>query len=267
MNYIQIDYEQLKQIIVNVAKKELLPRFANVSHIQKADKSIVTEADIETQKSLVQQLKEHWPDIPLLGEEMSAEEQEDLLKSDQAIWCLDPLDGTTNFATGVPYFAVSLALICNGKTQLGAVYDPMRDEYFFAATEQDNTLSATLNGQPLKLPNNKIELVNAVALVDLKRLSKALATRVAVEPPFASQRNFGASALDWCWMAASRSHVYLHGNQNIWDYAAGELIFRAAGGLSETLKGEPVFNHALEKRSVVAAIEPSVFKEWTQWVK
>jgi len=235
MNNIQIDYEQLKRIIVNVAKVELLPRFANVSHIQKADKSIVTEADVETQKSLVQQLKEHWPDIPLLGEEMSTEEQADLLMTDQAVWCLGPLYGTTNFATGVPYFAVSLALIYKGKTQLGAVYDPMRDEYFFASTSQNNMLSATLNGDALSLSNNKIELVNAVAIVDLKRLSKTLASRVAVEPTFASQRNFGASALDWCWMEASRSHVYLHVNQNIWDYAAGELIFGAAGGIGVTV--------------------------------
>ncbi len=262
----KIDYKQLKDIIVDVAKKELLPRFANVSHTQKADKSIVTEADIATQDKLKKRLHERWPNIPLLGEEMEAEQQKKLLSTEQAIWCLDPLDGTTNFATGVPYFAISLALISKGKTQLGAVYDPIRDEYFFSSLDDNSQLCALLNEKRLKLPKNKTKLCHSVAIVDLKRLSKKLATNIAVDPPFASQRNFGASALDWCWLAASRSHVYLHGNQNIWDYAAGELIFRAAGGLSTTLEGEQVFKSSLEKRSVVAAIDSPIFDEWKKWL-
>lgn len=266
MNNIEIDPAVLKNIIIDVAKKELLPRFANVTRISKADKSIVTEADIAAQKNIVSQLNKNWPEIQLLGEEMTAEQQANILSTEQAIWCLDPLDGTTNFATGIPYFAISLALVVKGKVTLCAVYDPVRDEYFSAQTDKDNNVSASLNDKPLKLSNNTTSLAHSVAIVDLKRLPPELAAKVAAQPPFASQRNFGASALDWCWMAASRSHIYLHGNQNIWDYAAGELIFRAAGGQSVTLNGEAVFKQALEKRSVVAAISGSLFNEWTQWL-
>lgn len=261
-----INLKLVKKIIIDVANKELIPRFAKVSHHNKADNSIVTEADIAAQKSITQQLKENWPDIPLLGEEMSPQEQAQRLSSKEPVWCLDPLDGTSNFATGIPYYAISLALIANGKTTLGIVYDPSRDEYF-QAQDINNEVSASLNGQPLKLVASEYTLNTAMAIIDLKRLAKKTAARVASEPPYASQRNFGASALDWCWLATARSHIYLHGNQNIWDYAAGELIFRATGGYSATLDGENVFKQVLEKRSVVAAVNKSLFDEWTKWLK
>lgn len=261
-----IDTDTLKNIIIDVAKKELLPRFANVSQSCKADNSIVTEADICAQKSIASQLHNHWPDIPLLGEEMSTEEQTKILASNKTFWCLDPLDGTSNFAAGIPYFAISLALIHQGEAIIGIVYDPIKNEYFCAIKDKNKQLSATLNNTPLAKLKSAITLSNAIAIVDLKRLSPDSASRIASQPPYASQRNFGASALDWCWLAASRSHVYLHGNQNIWDYAAGELIFRAVGGKSVTLEGDAVFKQQLQKRSVVAAISHDLFYEWKQWL-
>jgi len=260
-----IDTRLLKKIIIDVAKKELMPRFANVTHTAKADKSIVTEADIATQKSIIEQLQQHWPEIQLLGEEMSTEEQVQIFNNNQAMWCLDPLDGTSNFAAGIPYFAISLALLFEAKVILAVVYDPTRDELFFAE-DNNGKITVSLNDKALSLAKSQRNLETAVALVDLKRLSKDMASRIATEQPFASQRNFGASALDWCWLATSRSHIYLHGNQNIWDYAAGELILRGAGGLSQTLNGEPVFKAELEKRSVVAAVDKELFNEWTTWL-
>ena len=76
--------------------------------------------------------------------------------------------------------------------------------------------------------------------IDFKRLDGPLATRLATEIPYASQRSFGSVALDWCWLAAGRCHIYLHGRSHLWDYAAGELILAEAGGYSCTLDGEPV---------------------------
>ena len=267
MNIKNIDHQLLKNIIIDVAEKELMPRFANVAQNKKADNSIVTEADIHAQESIATQIKQHWPNIPLLGEEMTSDEQAALLNSDEALWCLDPLDGTSNFASGIPYFAISLALLFKGEAVLGIVYDPAKEELFFAYKNVKNEFVVSLNGEPLKLNAIDKELARSIAIVDLKRLPAETASRIAAKPPFASQRNFGASALDWCWLATSRSHVYLHGNQNIWDYAAGELIFRAAGGQSITLQGETIFKQALERRSVVAAISESLFHEWTTWLK
>ncbi len=197
---------------------------------------------------------------------MSSEEQAGMLASDKPVWCLDPLDGTSNFAAGIPYFAVSLSLIENGKVVLGLVYDPIRDECFFAQDISDAKPVAYLNNKPLKQKDTRASLSKSIAIIDFKRLTNELASRLVTERPVASQRNFGASALDWCWLAAGRGHVYLHGSQNLWDYSAGELIFRACDGLSSTLDGEEVYVKTLQKRSVVAAVNPVLFTEWTNWL-
>ncbi len=109
-------------------------------------------------------------------------------------------------------------------------------------------------------------LSEGVALIDLKRLPRALAARLASDPPYQSQRSFGAVALDWCWLAAGRCHVYLHGQQKLWDYAAGCLILQEAGGQAVTLEGEAVFATTLEPRSAAAALDPEVFRQWTAWL-
>jgi len=109
-------------------------------------------------------------------------------------------------------------------------------------------------------------LTHAVAGIDFKRLPGPLAARLAAEPPFASQRNFGASSLDWCWVADRRFHVYLHGGQRLWDYAAGSLILAEAGGFAVTLRGEAVFRLDLAPRSVMAAHDAALLDEWSRWI-
>ena len=120
----------LKQLITTIAREELLPRFADVQRSTKADGSFVTEADLAVQERITNILKQHYPQTPLLGEEMTADEQSELLANSDSLWCLDPLDGTSNFAVGTPYYAISLALIERGVPTLGIVYDPNRDECF-----------------------------------------------------------------------------------------------------------------------------------------
>ena len=105
-----------------------------------------------------------------------------------------------------------------------------------------------------------------MGMVDLKRLPGELIERFAVASPYRSQRSFGSVALDWCWLAANRFHVYLHGRSNIWDYAAGELIFRRAGGHSCTLAGEPVFQPTVKPRSAVGALDEQHFQTWAKFL-
>ncbi len=262
----EVDAAHLKHIVHDVAKQELLPRFTRVTHTHKADGSIVTEADLAAQERISEQLLQVWPGTVLLGEEMSSEQQAALLASDKPVWCLDPLDGTSNFAAGIPYFALSLSLIFQEELVLGLVYDPIRNECFFARKDRGDQLSVYLNDDPLTLPNTDVVLSKATAIIDFKRLTNDLAARLVTDRPYASQRNFGASALDWCWLAAGRGHVYLHGNQNLWDYSAGSLIFQAAGGRAVTLEGEPVYRKSLQKRSVVAGISKQLFTDWTRWI-
>jgi len=253
---------QLREIVVTAAREELLPRFAKVARGRKADGSVITEADLVVQECIARQLQAHWPDSVFLGEEMAASEQDALLRSGRLLWCLDPLDGTGNFAAGIPYFSVSLALLEQGGIAAGIVYDPQRDECFAALRGQ----GATLNGVALTASRAGVSLRQATAMIDFKRLPRELAVRLVTEIPYASQRSFGSVALDWCWIAAGRCHVYLHGKQNIWDYAAGSLVLDEAGGHSLTLSGKRVFVNALQARSAVAALDAKLFAEWTRWL-
>lgn len=254
---------QLREVVLPLARQELLPRFNRVAAALKSDGSVVTEADVACQQAIAAALAARWPQIPLLGEEMDAGEQQRLLDTpDDGLWCLDPLDGTSNFAAGIPYFAVALAYIRCGEVQLGLVYDPVRDECYSAARGQ----GAWLNGVPLHSRATGLPLARCVAMVDFKRLPAALATRLVCATPFASQRNFGSSALDWCTLAAGRGHLYLHGRQNLWDYAAGSLILAEAGGCAATLQGEPVLRVSLQPRSVVATLDPALFGPWCEWI-
>lgn len=257
-----IKIKEIINVVKQAAAEELLPRFTTVCTQFKEDGSVVTEADLVMQNRLKAELFNLHPEIVLLSEEMSVSEQQSALNSELAVWCLDPLDGTSNYAAGIPYFAVSLSLIHKGNIIMGLVYDPIRDECFYAG--QDTC--ARLNDNEIALNDSKSEINKAIAIIDLKRLNADLSTRLVTEQPFASQRNFGASALDWCWLALNRGQIYLHGKQNIWDYSAGQFIFSKAGGFSCTLDGDPIFSNKLEGRSVVAAVNKNLLDNWLAWI-
>ncbi len=260
----QYDLNTLSRILIDVAQQELMPRFNKIGHSFKADGSFVTEADLAAQAAIQQALKAQYPDIPFLGEEMPEAEQQALIENPgDGLWILDPLDGTSNYASGIPYFAVSLALLDRDGIRLGIVYAPSYDECFTAARGQGSYLNGRRLGDDL--PGSPLK--KGIGLVDYKRLPAELAGRLAQNAPYSSQRSFGSVALDWCWLAAGRCHVYLHGKQRIWDYGAGELIHREAGGHSTTLDGERLFQPTLQPRSAVGALDDTLFKQWTQWLQ
>jgi myo-inositol-1(or 4)-monophosphatase len=256
------EMEALQQLVIRVAREEILPRFNRVAGQDKADGSVLTEADIVAQARLQEGLARLSP-LPLLGEEMEEKDQQRLLQESDGLWCLDPLDGTSNFASGLPFFCTSLALMQRGIPVLAIVYDPIRDECFSARRGK----GARLNGEPLRSRTTVSELSKAIAEVDLKRLPAELAQRVAAEHPFRSQRNFGSGALDWAWLAAGRYQLYLHGGQKLWDYMGGSLILEEAGGRATTLQGEAVVCNQLVPRSVVAAVDGSLYEQWYSWLK
>jgi myo-inositol-1(or 4)-monophosphatase len=252
-----------RDLVVAIAREEL-PHRCHITRRHKADGSIVTEADLVVQRRIRAALREQWPEHGFLGEEMERAEQEQALQClDQGVWCLDPLDGTNNFASGIPYYAVSLAFLQGARVWLAVVYDPSRDECFTAAAGQ----GAWLNDQPLQCHPAGIGLREAMALVDFKRLPADMVTRLVRHPPYASQRSFGAVALDWCWLACGRIQLYLHGSQKLWDYAAGQLILQEAGGRSIALDGRPVYQAGLRPRSAVAALDPALFTAWCEWLR
>lgn len=259
------DLELLSTIVRDVSRELLTPRSDPAAVSRKADGSLVTAIDVAMQQALRQRLQQQWPEYALLGEEMSLPEQQSLIDDSKAgLWCLDPLDGTSNFASGLPFFSVSLALLADGGIRLGVVYDPQRDELFAASEGQ----GATVNGRPLCCRKATTPLRDCIAVVDFKRLPTALAVRLVSAPPYRSQRSFGSVALDWCWLAASRYQVYLHGRQRLWDYAAGSLILAEAGGSCATLDGQRVYHQpGLEPRSAVAAVDDDLFAVWLDWLR
>ena len=253
------DLEKVKSLIRASAQAELVTRFRRIKQQIKHDGSILTEADMAMQTSLQNALTAQWPDIAFLAEEMPADEQQRLLSgAETGIWIVDPLDGTSNFSVGIPFYSVSVAYLRHGQLELGVVYDPERDEMFSA----QRSLGAYLNDQRLDLRSMADVEKITIGTVDFKRLSSALASKLVDNPPYKSQRSFGSVALDWCWIAAGRGDVYVHGKQNLWDYAAGQLVLTEAGGYASTLEGEPVFNGSLTKRSAVLAINQTIFQRW-----
>jgi len=250
--------------IKSVAQSEIMPRYLKVARQQKSDGSLFTEADVASQTALVSGLRKVL-DCPVLGEEMSVAEQEGLWRdaNQSGLWCIDPIDGTSNFVNGLPYFAVSVGLVRGGRSVLGAVYDPVADEMFYA----ERGCGAFLNGVRLPIKPHAPLLRHAMAAVDFKRLSKELAREIAATPPFSSQRNYGASALDWCYTAAGRFDLYLHGGQKLWDYIAGALILEESGGSLCTLSQDDFWQDDLWKRSVIAALDAGLFQEWKEWVR
>lgn len=246
-----------------IATREILPRYQKIAHAVKADGSLQTEADLATQAALVQALNNIAP-YPVLGEEMTALEQQTCWDNgDAGLWCVDPIDGTTNFVNGIPYFAISVALLRHGQRQLGVVYNPITAECFSAI----NGNGAFLNGERLPLRHGNVALAQAVAGVELKWLDSPLARALAFSPPYASQRNFGASTLDWCYLAAGRLDITLNGGQKLWDYAAGALILQESGGAMAGLACDDYDQAPMWQRGVIAARTPQLLTTWLKWVR
>lgn len=255
--------EQVIAAVREVACKEIMPRYLRVERICKADGSFYTDADMTAQINLIESLHKIYP-AAMIGEEMAETEQLEQWKNGQeALWSIDPIDGTSNFINGLPYFAVSVALMREGRSVLGVVYNPATDELFYA--EQGK--GAFLNGRTLPLSRRKISLQSAIANVDLKRLKRNLAEAIIAAPPYASQRNYGACTLEWCYTAAGYFDLYLHGGQKPWDYAAGCVILEEAGGNRCSLDKDDYWTSDPWSRSVIAAQDHDLFVQWRDWVR
>jgi myo-inositol-1(or 4)-monophosphatase len=218
----------------------LMSGFGHVTHVEhKGATDLVTEFDRRSEALIVAALKARFPDHAIL-----AEESGDVGKGGPAggyRWVVDPLDGTTNFAHGVPTFAVSIALTRDDRSIVGVVYDPTRDELFAAEAGK----GAKLNGSPIRVS----------AETDLQKA--LLATGFPYDLRTAEHNNFrqfvdfhlrvqgirraGAAALDTAWVGAGRLDGYWEFGTNAWDIAAGSLIAQEAGGRATTGEGGPGF--------------------------
>lgn len=262
------DYYELcaavTQVVREVAAQVVMPRYLRVVREHKGDGTIFTEVDIAAQHALAERLQRLRP-RPLLGEEEMGEAEQRRLwdEGGEGLWVVDPIDGTTNFVAGLPFFAISVAYFVGGRAVVGVVYDPATREMFAASRGG----GVTMNGLKLPLRPPAASLAECVAGVDFKRIPKKLGDDLATRPPYYSQRNFGCSTLEWAYVAAGRLDLLLHGGQKLWDYAAGRLILEEAGGRMCTLKKDDFDADDLWRRSVIAAVDPQLFAAWRDWIR
>ncbi len=260
------DLEHISALLRDVAGAEIMPRFRHTRSKHKADGSLVTAADIAVQARVAAGLDRLYPGVPVLGEEMSGEDQRRLLgEAGRSVWVLDPLDGTSNYACGFPGFSISLALMEGGRVVMGAVLDPIRDECFCAAAGA----GAFLNGEPIHPYSPGPDLGDCIAVIDLKRVPASRVPALFRRGGFRSQRNLGSVALEWCWLAGGRFQLYLHGGQKLWDYSAGRLIAQEAGVPSRLYSRDGsalAEDLGLDQRLAVAAADERLLERWLAFV-
>ncbi|MDQ6975211.1 MAG: inositol monophosphatase [Mariprofundaceae bacterium] len=260
-----LNVHDIATLLVQAGQQILLPLFyrQDFTQQQKTDCSIVTEADTRCQFVLQQQLQQYaltaWPDgtIGFLGEEMSEDEQYACLTCHETFWCLDPLDGTGNFAANTPLFTVSLALIHRGSPIMAWIHDPCRNETFMATAGG----GFCINGCRWRSRRAVQKLTQATGFIDFKRLSASSITPWIQPMVYRSQRNLGSCALEWAWLAGGRGAFIVHGKQKLWDYAAGVLLCEEAGGSVSDFCGNHPFSTSRLHSSIAAAANQSLHQQ------
>jgi len=205
-----------------------------VNHKSKAD--LVTAADKASEAYLLREIQRHFP-----THSINAEESGQHLGDNQHQWFVDPLDGTVNYAHGMSFFSVSVGYALNGQLELGAVYDPLMDECFYAQRGQ----GAFLNGRPLQVSKTE-DLINSLLVTGFR--FQLLDTAQANFNNFIrfshltqGVRRLSSAALELAYIAAGRLDGFWEVSISQWDIAAGALILQEAGGIVTKMFGEPNF--------------------------
>ncbi len=197
------------------ASRVLIRDFGEIENLQvkkKGPSDFVTNADLKVEKIIIEELKKARPNYSIISEENGNENNKDR----ENTWIIDPIDGTINFLHGIPHFAISIALKSKNEIVSGLIYDPIKDEMFYA--EKNN--GAFFNNQRMRVSNkNKI---NECLFVTGGKITN--------DYNF-SYRKSGCAALDMAYVAAGRYDGYFQNNLNLWDIAAGIIMVKEAGGV------------------------------------
>jgi myo-inositol-1(or 4)-monophosphatase len=196
--------------------------------------NIVTDIDLQSEKSLKSFLRAEYPDHSILSEESKPVNGDSSYK-----WILDPLDGTNNYSFGIPFFSVVIALTRGNDVLLGIVYDPLRDEIFSAQKGK----GTTLNGSPIHVTKKKTVKESLIGLdlgyVDEKG-KKSLEFITSLWPKMYAYRIMGSAALGMAYTACGRLDLYFHLLLYPWELACGSLLVAEAGGLVTDIGGKPL---------------------------
>jgi myo-inositol-1(or 4)-monophosphatase len=224
---------------------------------------LVTEVDVAVERMVRALIGERFPDHDILAEEFGGPGT----RQSRHCWILDPLDGTTNYAHGLPVFCCTLGLEIDGVVEVGAVYDPCRKELFTATRGG----GAFLNGRPLRV--SRIDtLVDALLVTGFPYTvhGTAMGRRlVSLFQAFLTQaqavRRLGSAALDLCYVAAGRFDGFWENSLKPWDVAAGSLIVEEAGGRMSTLDGRPFDVHGGQLLASNGALHDAMIAVIAEW--
>ncbi|MDC0859239.1 inositol monophosphatase family protein [Candidatus Pelagibacter sp.] len=197
------------------ASKVLIRDFGEIEKLQvskKGPSDFVTNSDIKAEKIIIEELKKARPNYSIISEENGTENNKDKNNT----WIIDPIDGTINFLHGIPHFAISIALKSNDEIISGLIFDPIKNEIFFA--EKEN--GAFFNNHRIRV-SKKNEINNCL-------FATGGETKQELDLPY---RKSGCAALDMAYVAAGRYDGYFQHDLNLWDIAAGIIIVNEAGGV------------------------------------
>jgi myo-inositol-1(or 4)-monophosphatase len=197
------------------ASRALIRDFGEIENLQvsiKGPSDFVSNADLKAEKIIIEELKKARPYYSIISEEDGSETNKDK----NNVWIIDPIDGTTNFLHGVPHFAISIALKSGDEIVSGLIFDPIKDEMFYA--EKDN--GAFFNNQRVRVSKKK-ELNSCLFATGGESKNEVNLTI----------RKTGSAALDMAYVAAGRYDGYFQNDLNLWDIAAGIIILKEAGGI------------------------------------
>jgi myo-inositol-1(or 4)-monophosphatase len=210
--------------------------FEGTFEIQSKDSlnNLVTEVDKKAEEAIIDVIRAEFPEHFILSEEAG-----EMSTGSEYKWIIDPIDGTVNFAHGIPICCISIGLEHNGVMMLGAVFNPFMNELFFA----ERGKGAFLNNRPLKVSNND-QMESACLVTGFPyRWVEVHMDPISVFERFIRMglpvRRLGSAAIDLCWVAAGRFDGFWEYNLNPWDIAAGYLIIEEAGGRISNFNGDP----------------------------
>ena len=231
------------EAVIRAGELQLASLGRDIRVDKKSAIDLVTEVDIAIERAFRDTIAERFPGHVVLGEEFEeAGQREDI---PQYCWLFDPIDGTTNFAHGLPIFCSSLALEIDGELAVGAIYDPNRRELFTAERGQ----GARLNGLPIRVSTAADTLIDSLLVTgfhygvhkdpgELMQLFEAFIRRSR------AVRRLGSAAIDLCYVACGRVDAFYEMKLQPWDIAAGALIVQEAGGAISTVDGDPFRSRA-----------------------
>jgi len=230
----------LKQTLFNAIEAGgiVLKHYFKSKNLQVSNKeginNLVTEADHAAEKAIIDTIKENFPDHYILSEEAG-----ELVMDSEYKWIIDPIDGTVNYAHGIPICCVSIALEQHGQMIMGAIFNPFMKEFYFA----EKGCGASMNEEKIcvsgELEVSKACLVTGFPYTYLDLPNGPLECFDRFIRKGVPVRRLGSAAMDLCWVAAGRFDGFYEHKLNAWDSAAGFLIVEEAGGKVTDFKGDP----------------------------